>query len=182
MIRPGRWEALDESGQLQQVRRFCDAAAGSPTLVAAGSPICHALSTWCPRHWRNGLTRNRTIVKFNSRYSSSLDLSEFESSQRFTTFNKRRQLANSTTLSAVTFVRPHKSLSHHSPLSTSCETIAPVTVNPSGKDALGTLQLDFPARQGHSATRRIHSAKAATTCPRQRKTRSSPIVGLLQSL
>jgi AcrR family transcriptional regulator len=34
-IHPGRWEALDEAGQLQLFRRFCDVATGSPTLVAA---------------------------------------------------------------------------------------------------------------------------------------------------
>jgi AcrR family transcriptional regulator len=34
-IHPGRWEALDEAGQLQLFRRFCDVATGSPTLVSA---------------------------------------------------------------------------------------------------------------------------------------------------
>jgi AcrR family transcriptional regulator len=34
-IRPGRWEALDEAGQLNLFRRFCDVATGSPTLIAA---------------------------------------------------------------------------------------------------------------------------------------------------
>jgi AcrR family transcriptional regulator len=34
-IHPGRWEALDEAGQLHLFRRFCDVATGSPTLVAA---------------------------------------------------------------------------------------------------------------------------------------------------
>ena len=34
-IRPGRWGALDEAGQLHLFRLFCDAATGSPTLVAA---------------------------------------------------------------------------------------------------------------------------------------------------
>jgi AcrR family transcriptional regulator len=34
-IRPGRWEALDEAGQLRLFRLFCDVATGSPTLVAA---------------------------------------------------------------------------------------------------------------------------------------------------
>jgi AcrR family transcriptional regulator len=34
-IRPGRWDALDEAGQLNLFRRFCDVATGSPTLVAA---------------------------------------------------------------------------------------------------------------------------------------------------
>jgi len=34
-IRPGRWESLDEAGQLRLFRLFCDTATGSPTLVAA---------------------------------------------------------------------------------------------------------------------------------------------------
>ena len=34
-IHPGRWEAIDEAGQLHLFRRFCDVATGSPTLVAA---------------------------------------------------------------------------------------------------------------------------------------------------
>ena len=34
-IHPGRWEALDEAGQLHLFRLFCDVATGSPTLVAA---------------------------------------------------------------------------------------------------------------------------------------------------
>ena len=34
-IRPGRWKALDEAGQLRLFRLFCDAATSSPTLVAA---------------------------------------------------------------------------------------------------------------------------------------------------
>ena len=34
-IRPGRWGALDEAGQLHLFRLFCDVATGSPTLVAA---------------------------------------------------------------------------------------------------------------------------------------------------
>jgi AcrR family transcriptional regulator len=34
-IRPGRWEAIDETGQLHLFRRFCDVTTGSPTLVAA---------------------------------------------------------------------------------------------------------------------------------------------------
>jgi len=34
-IHPGRWEALDEAGQLHLFRRFCDVATESPTLVAA---------------------------------------------------------------------------------------------------------------------------------------------------
>ena len=34
-IHPGRWETLDEAGQLHLFRRFCDVATESPTLVAA---------------------------------------------------------------------------------------------------------------------------------------------------
>ncbi len=34
-IHPGRLEALDDAVQLDLIRRFCDAATGSPTLVAA---------------------------------------------------------------------------------------------------------------------------------------------------
>jgi len=34
-IRPGRWGALDEAGQLRLFRLFCATATGSPTLVAA---------------------------------------------------------------------------------------------------------------------------------------------------
>ena len=34
-IHPGRWEGVDDAGQLHLVRRFCDVATGSPTLVAA---------------------------------------------------------------------------------------------------------------------------------------------------
>jgi hypothetical protein len=34
-IHPGRWETLDEAGQLRLFRRFCDVATESPTLVAA---------------------------------------------------------------------------------------------------------------------------------------------------
>jgi len=34
-IHPGRWEALDEAGQLHLFRRFCRVATGSATLVAA---------------------------------------------------------------------------------------------------------------------------------------------------
>jgi AcrR family transcriptional regulator len=34
-IRPGQWETADEAGQLRLFRLFCEAATGSPTLVAA---------------------------------------------------------------------------------------------------------------------------------------------------
>ena len=34
-IHPGRWANLDDAGQLLLIRRFCEVATGSPTLVAA---------------------------------------------------------------------------------------------------------------------------------------------------
>jgi AcrR family transcriptional regulator len=34
-IHPGRWANLDDAGQLILIRRFCEVATGSPTLVAA---------------------------------------------------------------------------------------------------------------------------------------------------
>jgi len=34
-IHPGRWADIDDAGQLRLIRRFCEVATGSPTLVAS---------------------------------------------------------------------------------------------------------------------------------------------------
>ena len=51
-IHPGRWANLDDAGQLILIRRFCEVATGSPTLVARASLISSASSTRCP--WPSG--------------------------------------------------------------------------------------------------------------------------------
>jgi AcrR family transcriptional regulator len=86
---PGRWEALDEAGQLHLSGAFVTSPPDRQRLSRRGSLICRASSTRYPSHLRNGSARTRSTPRCSSPPRHRRPRPKSECSRPFTTSSTR---------------------------------------------------------------------------------------------